>query len=162
MTETDTLVVPPGSTIYPTQHCFDDAMDFLEQIAREGATREEVNQYTLVHAICLHPQDGHRFAHAWLERDGKVIDSGILNGDQIYYEVDQAHHYAKLRVQESKKYSMLEALTENHKHMTFGPWEQRFLDLCAENLLTPAHGADSVTPSSVSVEAGHEQKLDQC
>lgn len=132
-----------GKTILPTRTCFDDALEYVERIAAEllvkhgqptQEMRSELLEYTLVHAICLHPEDNNPFAHAWIEHDGKAIESGIMDGERISYAMPLEEHNAKLRVQEFTKYTMPEIVEHNYRTGHTGPWIERYAALCAENI----------------------------
>lgn len=110
--------------IYPTHKCFDDALDFLEGLYKEK--NPMLYRMRLVHGICLHPDDGHEYAHAWVEQDEEfVIFAGIYRGENQYFAAAREEYYADAKVQETTKYTLLEALCENHKAGHYGPWIER-------------------------------------
>lgn len=115
--------------IYPTHHCFDDALDFIEELAKQN--NPMIHRMRVVHAICLAPDD-HQYAHAWVEQDEKfVIFAGILDGKKEWFGAEVGEYYAEHRVQETTKYKPREAVAENWKHNTYGPWIERYKNLCA-------------------------------
>lgn len=115
--------------IYPTHKCFDDALDFLEELARQK--NPALYRMRLVHGICLHPDDGHEYAHAWVEQDGTcVIFSGILNGKFGYFAASIEEYYPDAKVQETTKYTPFEAWRENHRTNHYGPWIEKYQRLC--------------------------------
>lgn len=143
-----------GKTILPTRTCFDDALEYLEWIAAElllrygpvDAVRSELLNYTVVHAICLHPEENHPFAHGWVEHDGEAIEAGILDGVRITYAMPLETHNAKLRVQERTEYTMPEIIEHNYRTGHTGPWIERYAALCAEGVDAKAqnvHDANS-------------------
>lgn len=116
------------SDIEPTHHCFDDALDWLGVRVRAGGRYPE-----LVHAICRGTDpDGREvlYAHAWVEEDGYVWDSGLLNGQRIAYKVVQLQFYAARRVTRTWRYTLLEALRANRTSGTYGPWAPEVAALC--------------------------------
>lgn len=117
--------------IRPTHHCFDDALDFIEELAKQRNPMVQGDRLKVVHAICLAP-DGHEYAHAWVEQDAKyVIFAGIMEGEKEWFAAEVGEYYAEHKVQETTKYTPKEALAENWKHETYGPWVERYKALCA-------------------------------
>lgn len=125
-------------TLMPTKHCFDDALDLIS--TRVLTDRADLFRLTLVHAICLAPNgSGIRYAHAWVEEPmpgGEVVcwDSALLDGEQlVYYSVAIAEYYPHRLVQETTKYTVLEALAENYRSNHFGPWKDEYVTLCTQH-----------------------------
>lgn len=117
------------TNIFPTHHCFDDALDFLEELSKQK--NPMIHRIRVVHAICLAP-DGNEYAHAWVEQDGKfVIFAGMVDGEKQWFAGEVGEYYAEHKVQETVKYTPREALAENLKHETYGPWVDRYKALCA-------------------------------
>ena len=77
-------------TIHPTHTCFDDALELFMVFAKNQRIRP-----TLVHAICQ-KEDGEKFSHAWVERDGVVYFVGLVNGKKYGFECELPAYYAKL------------------------------------------------------------------
>jgi hypothetical protein len=119
--------------LYPTHHCFDDALDFIVAVLPNDPQLRHTLR--LVHGICLSP-DGEPYVHAWVEEGPRCISRGIRAGETIYYQAERADFYAELRVQERTRYTVQAALRQNRRHGTYGPWKARYLALC-----TPAHNA---------------------
>jgi len=123
-------------TIFPTHHCFDDALDLLVQFLREDpAGGLEHSRFWLVHGIARYPEGqphaGERFAHAWVETfDKRVWDCGVLDGELITYSVDRAEFYEKLRIETTTRYSARAAWDENRRSGTYGPWQPEYQALC--------------------------------
>lgn len=117
-------------TVQPTFHCFDDALDYPELVIKN---RHELHKSTLlvVHGICLMPDDGRPYAHAWVEnpKKGECIFKGIIGKEEAYLFADKADFYKEMQVQETTKYTVKQACIENMKHETFGPWEEKYLKL---------------------------------
>ncbi len=114
--------------IYPTGHCFDDALDLLVALLKAGADPERL---ALVHGICLAP-DGHHFAHAWVESTVSCLFRGLVEGTSHYFAVAHEQYYADARVQEVTYYSVREAWVANRRHGTYGPWIPRYKALCTQ------------------------------
>lgn len=120
-------------TIYPTHSCFDDAMEFIEELAKQR--NPIVHQMHVVHGICLHPDDNHRYSHAWVEEAEKfVIFAGIHKGVKQYFAAPRDEYHADARVQEFTKYTALEAAQANRRTGSLGPWEQKYLRLTRQGL----------------------------
>src|SRR5262245_36312395 len=113
--------------IEPTYSCFDDAIEFIEQAAKDG--RPETRDYLLVHALCV-GSTGEPYAHAWVEHDGHCWDSGIINGEKGWYSVACGEYYAARRVVKVTRYSVDEMLAMNRRHRTYGPWESIYQMAC--------------------------------
>jgi hypothetical protein len=116
-----------GRTILPTHSCFDDSLDLIE--LRVKAKIADADVLVLVHGICTAP-DGDPYAHAWVEENGLAWDSGLLDGEAIYY-VCSVEEFTKARgVQKTTRYTVREALIENYRTNMYGPWEPEYLALC--------------------------------
>ena len=128
-------------TLMPTRHCFDDALDLIS--TRIMADRSLIPELTLVHAVCVAPDgSGTRYAHAWVEEvmpDGEVVcwDSALLESQLVYYAQPLSEYYPRRRVQETTKYTVLEALAENYRSNHFGPWKDEYIALCSQASATP-------------------------
>lgn len=121
------------TTILPTHHCFDDALNYLDAaiLSRPDWAQAHLR---LVHGICLAPEGPKQdepFAHAWVEQDRSVcIQAGIVEGQLVYYGMARAAFYATLRVQVSTAYSVEDALRLNFASNHYGPWESSYRALC--------------------------------
>lgn len=113
--------------IYPTFTCFDDALEFVEDLVRTKNTAALTN-VLVVHAICVMPS-GERYAHAWVETGGNCIFKGVIEGEACYITARQSEYYDHFAVQETTKYNWLQAGLENRLAGTYGPWEQKYLAL---------------------------------
>ena len=121
-----------GQCILPTHSCFDDALEYLEAICRAGAAPDAIKSHTIVHGVCRAP-DGEVFAHAWLEVGADVIQGGILDGERGYFTMSSAEFRKALPVVDETRYTVLEALEENRRTRTYGPWVERYRELCVNN-----------------------------
>lgn len=124
--------------IQPTKECFTDAMEYLEQVAK-GEVRgliPSLEQHRLIHAICRakdQPELGF-FAHAWVERDDRVIFAGIIeddplgfyNGERVWLESARDNFYADLSPQHIRAYTPREAVEWNKESGHLGPWEEPY------------------------------------
>jgi hypothetical protein len=134
---------PPDQCIFPTQRCFDDALDFVVAVLRANPTDvpELTRSLKVVHGICLAP-DGQKYAHAWVEDDLKsqCIFRGIYQGEPQYFVVPKATYYAEMRVQERTRYSLRSAADHNKRFNTYGPWLPKYLALCAPRRMVSSDG----------------------
>lgn len=130
--------------VAPTGTCFDDALDFIEQVAREqglpgpGSTSAAVLQATfarmrVVHGICIDPS-GTPYAHAWVEQDGTSVWQGGIaaGGVRVFYRQPLADFTAAHPVRECTWYTVAQALQLNRDHDHYGPWEARYRALAGE------------------------------
>jgi len=110
----------------PSGTCFDDALDYFLIVPVE--LRES---HTVVHAICQ--RFGELFAHAWVEySDGarRYFFEGVrVDGVKGYRCLTPTEHASRFIVVETTRYTFAEALAENARHDTFGPWIPRYLAL---------------------------------
>jgi hypothetical protein len=121
------------TTIYPTHSCFDDAMEFVDWMAVEFADEKEgLEGISLVHSI-NETQDGKRYAHAWVEDSSTdvAIFAGIFKGVKAYFGSPIKEFYARYNVQETTRYTVTEAIMNNLRTYNFGPWEEKYIALCA-------------------------------
>jgi hypothetical protein len=70
----DIKMTGPNNTLYPTYHCFDDALEFLDYVACSGVGPDNM---MLVHSINK-SQDGREYCHAWVEDPN--LDVAIFAG----------------------------------------------------------------------------------
>jgi len=111
--------------IRPTFHCFDDAIALLGEMVREDKPAR------LVHAICV-ADDGHKYAHAWVEEGGLAWETGLANGwKRMSYAVQQFDYYKTRRVERTWVYTVRDMLAENLTHGTHGPWVPELRALCS-------------------------------
>lgn len=121
-------------TILPTHTCFDDALDWIaDQVKLD---RNLCFSLVLVHGIQVIPtgeaDGGHRFAHAWVEDGTYCWDFGIIGGlgEKCAYSVECAEYYKDRQVQETTRYTVIQAWRENLRTGTYGPWKPEYQTLC--------------------------------
>lgn len=115
--------------ILPTHKCFDDALEYLAEAVRDEPNLAEGKDLLLVHGICVAP-DGHEFSHAWVEMPGAAIFSGLHKGQLEYFGLPIGIFIQVYRVKETTKYTIQEAWEHNRRSGNFGPWEERYANLC--------------------------------
>jgi len=120
-------------TILPTGKCFDDVFAFVEMRLAENP--ELLDRLTIVHGVCLFPDDqeeaGKPFAHAWvIERDSVVWQGGLLRGERVWYSMPFGEFTLQLRVQRATPYSLRTAAAENKRTGHLGPWLEEYRALC--------------------------------
>lgn len=123
------------TTIKPTNTCFDDALDFFDDLARSGAGFEDmVDRYRVVHGICLMPQSDRPYAHAWVEDRTRdlVLQRGILNGKIVQLEMSVLEFTLRHRPQKFTRYTLREALRLNYESNHYGPWVEEYRALCRD------------------------------
>jgi len=131
--------------ILPTHSCFDDALaNLIYLMKREGIAPIRTGRLLIVHGI-IAPY-GEDIAHAWLERDGKtVIFSGVIEGQRAMIEAELQSYYADSHVKESTKYTLFEAYAAELKSGHFGPWVEKYRQLCPDVQKEVANGRDGTT-----------------
>jgi hypothetical protein len=118
------------NTLYPTFSCFDDAMHYIEYVLKAAP---EMDNIFVVHAIGIaHDEEGRRYSHAWVEDHnvGVAIYAGFLQGVKVYLCSPLNEYYSKFKFIETTKYTPMEAVNNNLKHGSFGPWEPKYVALC--------------------------------
>ena len=113
--------------IHPTHQCFDDAVELVLYLHTEEGV--PAAQLRVVHAICLLPNDGMRFAHAWVERGSDCLFLGLYDGARVICTVPRHDYYRRLRVQERTKYTPRQVAQKAQRAMSHGPWKPQYLAL---------------------------------
>jgi hypothetical protein len=113
--------------ILPTHHCFDDALDLLTERVRED--RSSADRLRLVHGIAT-ADDGHLYAHAWLEEDAMCWDAGLLDNVRVWFSIARDEFYNARRIIATTSYTVAEALRENWRSGHYGPWQPAYRMLC--------------------------------
>lgn len=124
--------------IFPTHTCFDDALDLIAERLKgnPALARQPATVIALVHGILLAPEGPHKdepFAHAWVEEGDEVWNSGLLDGQRIYYALNRDEWYRLMRLQKATRYSLREAGRENRKSGHYGPWAEEYRELCGDD-----------------------------
>lgn len=120
------------TTIYPTHSCFDDAMEFIDWMALEFKEDKDLDELFLVHSI-NQTNAGRAYAHAWVEdnNSGVAVFAGIYKGEKAYFYSPVKDFYDRFNVQETTKYTVKEAVENNLRTCNYGPWEDKYIALCA-------------------------------
>lgn len=100
-------------------HCFDNSWRLMMDNIK-GKSAEEQDKYTLVHAYVTNIE-GKRFPHAWLEVDGKAIDSARSKDDPLV--MDAAKYRETMNAEEIIEYTPEQAMIKGARTRNFGPWE---------------------------------------
>lgn len=120
--------------IRPTHHCFDDALELINDLLLERPDRAHDPALGLVHGIAVGNGQGvdvgHRYAHAWVEDGDLCWDSGLLNGQRIYFPVTRDKFYASRGIVQTTRYSIEQAWLENVRSGHYGPWQPEYRALC--------------------------------
>jgi hypothetical protein len=132
------------NVIRPTHECFDDVTEFFNRLAVAGATATELEQFTIVHAICLRPPTGEPYAHGWIERDGFVIQAGIYEGRKIYYKIRRDDLLRSRVVWDETRYTVYEMI-ELEDALGFPPYRDEYRALCAD--VRPDRGGPKEWPA---------------
>lgn len=149
--------------IFPTHTCFDDAMEGLADIL--DAVPDEAHRVFLVHALCLLPT-GEPYAHAWLEHGDDCLFVAIIEGQRENLAAPKHQFYRQYRVQEVTRYSLPEALAENHRSKHFGPWNPEYENLCGTNcqrteyLLTEQEGRPGIYCKACGLTSFHPEDVE--
>lgn len=122
-----------GINILPTGECFEDCTWKFTQMLRDPKHRDNP-RFFLVHGICL-MSNGEPYSHAWLELDGRAIQSGIREDTRekvaVVMEIEEYHK--RMRVQEFTRYSWLDVIRTAMAHNDEPPpWEERYKALTRE------------------------------
>ncbi|HJS76762.1 MAG TPA: hypothetical protein VJ778_05090 [Burkholderiales bacterium] len=117
--------------LLPTHHCFDDAIDYLVERVKRHPKLARRRTLILVHGIA-HSDAGEAYAHGWVEEGGKCWDAALLDGARVWYSVTRDEYYAARQITETSRYTIREALAENLRTHSYGPWEPRYRGLCGK------------------------------
>lgn len=171
MSESD-LPVLECDCIRPTRTCFDDALEYLSDAGKKvfmetgshEATQAALDELRLVHGICRAP-DGHRYAHAWVEKANEVWQAGIVSGGEhdgkrIEYWCERSSFYETVGVIETTVYTAVGACLENVRTGHFGPWEPRYQELCGKNDERSWVGAKTTGSGTLS-NCGKESRVQE-
>jgi hypothetical protein len=76
--------------------------------------------------------DGKLYAHAWVEdkKNNTCMFIGIIEGKKEYLRVSKDEYYKEMMPHEFTKYTVAEAVEQNLKHVTTGPWIPAYKALC--------------------------------
>lgn len=116
------------NTIYPTNTCFTDALEYLEEELKVKPLVVKATHF-LVHGILTH-EDGYQYSHAWVEVGEEVTFSGIWGGRKVYCTALREEYYREMGFVCCTRYSFQQVLHMNLKHENYGPWEEKYLKLC--------------------------------
>lgn len=116
-----------GFDILPTGTCFEDCtLKFAELVK---ANPSKPNLY-LVHGILTMPVTDKPYSHAWIELDGRAIESGInsATGEKLAVVRPVEVFHRENRVQDFTRYSLsdLIALCANGRGSETPPWEEKY------------------------------------
>lgn len=117
-----------------TGKCFDDAVDYISMVVLHEPARAHGTDLILVHGIARIPDDnpedaGVRFAHAWVEDRGVVLDAKLLDGERLYVVHVRDEYYARMRVEAATRYTVRQVWQQNRRTKTYGPWRPEYLAL---------------------------------
>ena len=120
-------------TIYPTKKCFDDSLELMTDMVQQTPNwerRDLIHNLHLVHAI-VEP-GGRRSSHAWVEHDDNDMAYfvGIRNGKRVAMASPRGDYRRLHNVVEMVRYKLGAVYLMNRTFGTFGPWEERFQQLC--------------------------------
>lgn len=112
-----------------THHCFDDALDYLNQRVLAEPHLARWSTLWLVHGIAQN-KAGELYAHAWCEEGGRCWDAAIAEGQRVWYAVPRDEFYAARQIQETTRYTVRSACRHNLTSGHYGPWEEKYRALC--------------------------------
>lgn len=113
--------------IRPTHTCFDDAIDTIVAWIKGEPTKDWHSLVRLAHGICDLDQARGPFAHAWIEMDGLVFQSGIIDdGRRCEYAVTREEFYSEMKARDVTLYTLPEMGRENAKSGHYGPWKAKY------------------------------------
>lgn len=125
-----------GTVICPTHHCFDDALELINELVMETPARAQDPALALVHGIAIGCGNGvpagHPYAHAWVEDGHLCWDGGLVDGQRIYYAVKRDEFYKARGIVKTTRYSVEHACRENFRSGHYGPWQREYRALCRD------------------------------
>lgn len=77
-------------------------------------------------------QHGRPSAHGWVEIGDVCIFRGFKGKKRNpgHFATRWEEYYSELVIRETTRYTVAEALAENYRHQTYGPWVDRYLKYC--------------------------------
>lgn len=131
----------------PTATCFDDALDFFDEILNVDRLETYAHCFRVVHGICL-GDDGTPLAHGWVEQlacdtwysaePGEpavpremVWQAATVSGIRVWFALARDDFYRGYRVQRVSRYTVPMATEMNHLTGHYGPWRREFRELAA-------------------------------
>jgi hypothetical protein len=117
-------------TIKPTHTCFDDTESIVVAHLREDPKCWD--RLKVVHAICIMPDTGKPYAHAWVEDGDEVLFMGVYKDDRVIAVVDKTEFYAEMKVQRPTYYTIPQVVEHGVKQNRSGPWKQEYMELCRD------------------------------
>ena len=119
-------------SLYPTNTCFDDAMEYIEFRLTEDPSLVHDERLILTHVLAEvlepGPHQGEIITHAFCVENGECVDMWILNGERVAAFRTPSEMAQSLRIIESTRYNLKQVHQENVRSGTYGPWEQKYLD----------------------------------
>ena len=116
----------PG-VIYPTNRCFDDAVEIAMKLVARFPAHGMLSRIRIVHGLLTMPMDSEVFAHAWvlLDRD-KVIQRGIKDDMVIEYALTVDEFRDLYKPAHCIQYSLKEIRGLIQRNKNCGPFNRRF------------------------------------
>jgi hypothetical protein len=96
-----------------TGNCFEDA-------GKRVTDPFKPSDWTLVHGLPFNPAVGMRMPHGWLEKAGTVWDP------TAGAEFDKDFYYAMGKIEDTVRYTRVEAMNMMVEHGTYGYWDEMF------------------------------------
>jgi hypothetical protein len=141
--------------LLPTGHCFDDALEYLNQRVLAEPTLAQGRTLELVHGIAI-GDTGEPYAHAWCEEGRHCWDAAIANGERIWYAVARHEFYAARRVHTITRYSVRAACLANLAAGHYGPWKAEYRELCGRGDRVLGRVAADATGATIRTWSGDE------
>lgn len=107
----------------------------MRERTREVPGSRFKRRFFLVHGIAR-GDNGERYAHGWVEDTTENVcwNSGLLNGERIYYAINTQEFYASLHIERAVRYSYMEAVgMEFTTGVKCGPWDREISNLCSNS-----------------------------
>lgn len=143
--------MPAPAPILPTATCFDDALDFFEQVldADSAITTGFIADFRVVHGICHGAEIPEPYAHAWVEQIGcrrtylpdpgepemgdvLVWQAGLRGDQRVYFALPAPEFYRAYRVLRATAYTLELAAEMNRRSGHYGPWRREYRELCRQ------------------------------
>lgn len=136
--------------IAPTHTCFDDALDWFEQVINpRTVTPFTLDTFRVVHGVCQ-AAGSVQYAHAWVEQSGcdacyradvgeelvppmLAWQAGMMGGLRVYFGIERSAYYETYRVQRATLYSLGAVVELNRSSGHYGPWEPEYVALCQQH-----------------------------
>ena len=116
------------NAVMPTGTCFTDALEILESWIKCFGRDDWFKDVRVCHGIIDAGSGEGPISHAWLARDERVWQAGLVGSDKLVIQLSRQQFYQN--VVTVTEHSLEDVARLNRSSGHYGPWEGVYLDLC--------------------------------